>query len=167
MSGWRVCLKCNKKYQAPAGRIITTKYGEVEMRPTQGDHIFVDLSTKRSTTEGLTVFGVTYRGSAHFGLYNGQWEPMRYEDGRTQVYWLHLYRPGLTVDGASTSARKKIGEELTAAVRNFAKQNPGALIDAQAAHVAEEIEKRREKIAEHEAEINKLRKEIIDLGGVS
>jgi hypothetical protein len=139
---------------------VTTKFGMIKIKPTQGDHIFVDLN-------GLTMRGIGYKGNMHVYRWSaGTWQ-IGPESKNSYERRQHFY---LTRDWAtnnfnasppSESARKAIEAEVLPLIQKWIAANADALTHADRERRADEVRKRMEQIRELNKEIEKLGLEII------
>jgi hypothetical protein len=134
-----------------------------EVTPTSNDHIFI-------VSNALTIRGITYNVSGHFYKRpTGEWGlGPKSDDAPATTYYHQLSAHRRTDNYAklhdvSHKARLALAEALTAEITSWVKDNPDALIQAQQEYTAREVEKREQRIAEHEASIATLRLEIVAL----
>lgn len=136
-----------------------TKFGAISIVATDRDHVHVGAGTSHDYGAlGLVVNSVPYRLGAHlYRTAEGRFEPKTYTD-------FHIRRADRILnDYPSESASKKIKAEVIATVNLWAEANPSVFEQADREHVAAQITDRNEKIAEHEAAIAELRREVSEL----
>jgi uncharacterized protein (DUF342 family) len=119
---------------------VETKFGTVHCSVTDNDHIYVE-------GKELVVNGKLTYATLHLTLRN--------------VVWDHIGQSGMTtlytgMGGASTSACKKLKEELPQAVSKWIAANPSILNDAHIAEVKDQIERLNNKVNELEEQIAEL-----------
>ncbi len=140
--------------------VVGTKYGDVLVRATQKDHIFVDFGY----ASPLYRRSITYRGNAHFYLWSdGTWNLGEEDKPGERHYSLWVDRVGNGFAGPSFSARNDIERELVPAVRKWAAEHPELIAEADKEHREEERNRRLDKIEELNAKIRSLQAEIAAL----
>jgi hypothetical protein len=150
---------------------ISTKFGNVYLKPTSDSHIYVDANHNCGSShieEGidrhgpLTVNNVEMGVTAHFY----KWSDGKWRIGKERADWsstchaLHasklIYKNYNSMD-ASESARKKLTDELTTVVGNWVAQNPQALHAASVEYLEAKLKKaedtfKEKRLAAYEAE---------------
>jgi hypothetical protein len=153
---------------------VNTKFGPVEVKPTDGKHVYVQFGGHYTDAPSMSVRGVEYNGSVHFYLYeNGEFHigdefytpshpngEKRLANAYDKRSALHLYRTDWVQRGSyaksepSEAARKTIAEALEAAVGEWLKSDAGK--EALGVAEAEDHQKKIEKAAEELAEAEKV-----------
>jgi hypothetical protein len=159
---------------------VMTKMGEISIKPTDGEHIYIDFGGQYSHSPSMIVRGKPYNGSVHFYKWNdGTWNigPEFDSDGkptteysrRSQLYltrndWMEMGgRPG----DVSEPARKTIKLALELAVREWLQTELGqeAVYVAAESKRISDIAKLEDEIANLEGEITKRKARIASLKG--
>jgi hypothetical protein len=122
---------------------VETKHGPVYCSITDNDHVYVE-------GKELVINGKLVYATMHLTLRNGVWDHIG-QSGMTTLY--------TGFDGASTSACKKLKEDVPQAVSKWLAANPQLLHDAHIAALKDDISRFDNKINEKEAEIAELVKE--------
>lgn len=138
---------------------METKQIQIEMRPTEGNHVFVECGN-------LTVNRVEYYMTAHYFLWQdgnfhlGKEEQKPYQ----QKGNLYMSRKG-TMSYPSESAKKKTIAILDEAVNKWVKESKHLLIDAELKYILNAISLRKKAIEAKTIDIRMLKLEIEDLEG--
>jgi hypothetical protein len=134
---------------------VSTKFGNVYLKPTSDSHIYVDanhncgsIHIEEPTRHGpLKVNNVEMGVTAHFY----EWSDGKWRIGHENADWsksARFFPLPLYSMGASESARKKLTDELTAVVGNWIAQNPQALHAASIEHLEANLKKAKAEFIE-------------------
>jgi hypothetical protein len=149
---------------------VKTDAIHARIRPTDGQHIYFDANANSGhgkfdpIAHYMEIRGVVYGISAHLYQWkDGEWY-LGDEDGKNGQA---LYISRTDHKDPSEAAKRTAHEMITDIVRKWTKENPAALKEAQEAHIAAQLEKKRgelagkrKALADLEAEIEALEKEL-------
>lgn len=136
---------------------METKQIQIDMRPTEKDHIFVEC-------QSIMVNRVEYSLTAHYFRWNDGNFYLGMED---QQDWkrkgnLYMSRKG-DCSYPSESAKRKTIEILDKAVNKWVSESESLLLESEKKYLSHAIETRRKAIADMRLNIDKMTMEIRQL----
>jgi hypothetical protein len=137
---------------------VSTKFGNVYLKPTSDSHIYVDASGSSHIEEGLDRHGPLKVNNVEMGVtaHFYKWSDEKWRIGKERADWSTSYHALYSLYTSCESARKKLTDELTTVVGNWVAQNPQALADASVEDLEAKLKKAEADLKEKQAEMDVL-----------
>lgn len=144
---------------------VPTKFGTMAVTPTQADHIYIHNDPPGVQHEIVVNNTRMSRASAHLHLWkDGKWH-IGYEAQPECERSRNMYAKKDLMNEASDSAKKKLAEEMTRVVNEWAAANPKAIFDAEINDLEQQKERAREAVQEAEENLRVKRDELNQVYG--